>query len=123
MNKVSYSIESSPMSTEKRWETYPLHWTIAVRPIRVSGRHFWQAVRGLKLAIPVPTAGFRFGNQRLSDTMDSVKNTDLASQIVNNTYVTQGVNALNARHKMFTDLLSQHLGCQMKDKMPRLSTF
>ena len=39
--------------------------------------------------------------------MDSVKNTDLASQIVNNTYVTQGVNALNARHKMFTDLLSQ----------------
>lgn len=39
--------------------------------------------------------------------MDSVKNADLASQIVNNTYITQGVNALNARHKMFTDLLSQ----------------
>jgi len=39
--------------------------------------------------------------------MDNKKNIKLASQMVNPTYITQGINALNARHNLVTNLLSQ----------------
>jgi len=39
--------------------------------------------------------------------MDTKKNIKLANALVNPTYITQGINSLNARHNLFTNLLSQ----------------